>query len=260
MVASVEIDGTGRREGKPVLYHWPWYWHIPRLVPWLLLMLAIVLRGANRDRRALLIFLPPLALSLLGRRAAMLLGMPSLSVNEFGVIFGSLVVGTALLWLNADTLARFHGGMRLALSLGFLLLGILATGLSRDSTLSGEAATLLPLSLFPGVILLMILAATRRLVRRCYDPARFLLWTAICSALFSVAGMTVLANMPMLSQEFGSTGREILFTGLALGLCLYAIDLPYVLLMFGSPFFRQRFRLWLGARPISQPHEPIPRL
>ena len=177
----------------------------------------------------------------------MLLGMPSISVNELGVIFGSLVVGIALLWLNADTLARFHAGMRFALSLGFLLLGALATGLSHDGTLSGEAATLLPLSLFPGIILLMILAATRRLVRGRYDPVRFLLWTAIFSALFSVAGMAVLANMPVFSQEFGSTGRAILFTGLALGLCLYAVNLPYLLLMFRSPFFRQRFLVWLGV-------------
>jgi hypothetical protein len=32
-----------------------------------------------------------------------------------------------------------------------------------------------------------------------------------------------------------------------LGLCLYAIDLPYLLLMFRSPFFRQRFHIWLGV-------------
>jgi hypothetical protein len=40
---------------------------------------------------------------------------------------------------------------------------------------------------------------------------------------------------------------QILVPGLVLGLCVYAVNLPYLLLMFSSPFFRRRFHVWLGV-------------
>ena len=53
----------------------------------------------------------------------------------------------------------------------------------------------------------------------------------------------------MISQ--GTINAPLLFfqtmMGGALGLCLYAVNLPYMLLMFRSSFFRQRFHVWLGG-------------
>ncbi len=47
--------------------------------------------------------------------------------------------------------------------------------------------------------------------------------------------------------------RQIVIPSLVLGSGIYVINLPYVLLMFSSSFFRQRFHAWLGAEPSGVP-------
>jgi hypothetical protein len=230
-----------------VIYRWPWYWHLPRLGPWLLLSLAILLPATNRDRRALLIFLPPLVLILLWHPTTTLIGMHSINIEAFGVIFESLVFAMALLWLNTDKLAGCRAGMRFVVSLGILLLAGLAVGVSYDSPFSRGTAPLLLLAILVGTVLLIILTGARRLTGGRYDPARFLFWMGLCSVSLSLAGMGSLAAVLAVSGQTGPTGREVLWVSIASGLGLYAINLPYLLLMFSSAFFRPRFAAWLGA-------------
>ncbi len=208
--------------------------------------LALVLFKANRDKQALLIFVPLLVLGFLWGPVTKYMGLSSISREEYGLVFESLVLGVALLWLSACRLSHYAGLERFVMSMGALLVGALVTGLTSGGGRWGDTAPLLLIAAAMGAVLLLALTAARRRARGRYDPLRFMLWLALWSALFSTLGTIVLVPLLIVFQShFGLIG--ILLPGLLLSLWLYAINLPYMFLMFSSPFFRRRFQIWLGV-------------
>lgn len=220
--------------------------------PWLLLALAIVLPRANRHRHALLIFIPMLVLGLLWRRVTKLTGMSSANETQFSFVVEFLAVGMALLWLNADRLGGCRGLTRLAAGLGILLLADLAAIVSYWGAFPGQTGMFMVFTAIVSVVLLASLALTRRLARRRYRPVRFMLWLAVWSAVGATAGAAAFVGAMTLANLHSIPSLlpliiEIVVPGVVLGLCLYAVNLPYLLLMFTSPFFRRRFHVWLGV-------------
>jgi hypothetical protein len=261
-VASAHVGGAGPFEGEPALYHWPWYWNLPGLGPWLLLALGIVLPRTNRDPRTLLIFIPMLVLAFLWQRVAGRMGITSANQLMFSFLIEFLAVGAGLLWLNADKLAKYRGVVRCAASLGMLLLADAAAIGAWSRTFPGNIRELLVFTLLTGVVMLASLGLTRRLARRRYHPLRFALWLATWSVLGSLITIVAIAGILALTTSFAIDNLQTAFIqvvvpGLALGLCLGAIHLPYLLLMFTSPFFRRRFQIWLGVEPVSLPAAPV---
>lgn len=253
IVASARIDGAGPFEGQPVFFHWPWYWHLSGLGPWLLLALAVGVPKRNRDRRALLIFVPLAILSLLWPVATKHVNFPSASLDRFNLLFESLVVGLALLWLHADRLRGCPGWVRVPLSLGLMLLAGLVAFVSAGQSLSDPMVIILPIFVAVlGAILLVALALARRMAHRRYAPLAFMSWLAVWTLLLWTV-VTILLTMvnPLLNAQGRDDLRLLLKravqVGLAMGACLYAVNLPYLLLMFRSPFFRRRFQVWLGV-------------
>jgi len=253
-VASARIDRAGPFEGQPVVFHWPWYWHLSRLGPWALLALAVAVPKRNRDRRALLIFVPLAILSLLWPVATRPVAFSSVSLDRFNLLFESLVVGLALLWLHADRLRGYRGWVRVPLSLGLLLLAGLVAFVSAGQTLADPMIFNLPIFVaILGAVLLAPLALARRMTRGRYVPLVFMAWLAVWSLLFTAITAVLLAGVLQFLVSGGTMDLRlrILFwqgvAGLALGVCLYVINLPYMLLMFRSPFFRWRFQIWLGV-------------
>jgi NADH:ubiquinone oxidoreductase subunit K len=252
-VAQTSSGPGGPREGEPVFYHWPWYWHLARLGPWLLLAGAIAVPKRNRDRRTLLIFIPLAILSLLWPLVTSAVNPGSADANE-ALPFESLAVGLALFWLHADRLTRYRSVVRLPVSLGLLLLAGLVTLVSAGWKLSDPTLIIFLISVVVlGAILLATLAITRRLIHRRYVPFRFMLWLGAWNLLLTTAAVVLFAVvfLLLLAPELFEL-RIILLQGvgggLMLGLCLYALNLPYMLLMFSSPFFRRRFQDWLGLK------------
>jgi hypothetical protein len=243
----------------PVSFDWPWYWHLPALLPWLLLGLALALPRTNRNRHALLILVPLLVVGLLWAWVTKLAGMPSASQMQSSFLIEFLLVGLALLWLNADKIGRCRGFMRLAVSLGILLLAALVTALSYGSTFPEAQGIALPIaSTVAGLILLVALALTRWLSHRRYRPLRFLLWLAVWCTLCTLVSATIFVSILMLVsslpiRNLQDVNRQILTPGLLMALCLYAVNFPYLLLMITSPFFRRRFHIWLGIESASVP-------
>jgi len=256
-VASARIRGAGPFESQPVVFHWPWYWHLWRLGPWALLALAVAVPKRNRDHRALLIFVPLAILSLLWPLATKLVPSApsaSVSVDRSNLLFESLVTGLALLWLQADWLRGRPGWVRVPLSLGLMLLAGLVAFVSASQTLAGPMISILPIFVtILGAILLVALALARRMTHRRYVPLAFMVWLAVGSLLFTTVSAALLAGVPqlLLSGDTIDLRLRILLiqsvAGLALGVCLYIINLPYMLLMFRSSFFGPRFRAWLGV-------------
>jgi len=181
-----------------------------------------------------------------------LTGVASASETQFSFFIEFLAVGMALLWLSADTLGRWRGLRWLAAGLGIFLLADLAAVLSYWGTFPGQSRIIIIFTLIVAVILLISLALTRRLVHRRYQPLRFMLWLGVWSMVSSIVGAAAFVGVMVLSVGFPWHNLlpvlvQIVVPGLALSLCLYAVNLPYLLLMFSSPFFRRRFQVWLGV-------------
>jgi hypothetical protein len=259
IAASAKIEGVGLSQSERIVFHWPWYWHLSRLGPWLLLALAIAVPRRNRDRRATLIFVPLVILTLLWPVVAPRVSPSSANREQSSLLFESLVVGLALLWLNADTLRRHHGLVRFPMALGLLLLGSFVTAISSRGAISDPLVIVLLMAIaVMGAILLGALALARRVVHRRYVPLRFMLWLAAGNLLITTAVTILYVVAVTLLITRGTIDLQLLFlrsvvVGLALGLCLYAVNLPYMLLMFTSPFFRRRFHVWLGVRSLLPP-------
>jgi len=231
------------------------------LGPWLLLALGVALPRANRDPRALLIFIPMLVLAFLWQRVAERMGIPSASQLIFSFLIEFLAVGAGLLWLNADRLARYRSLVRFAAGLGLVLLAAAAALLAWSRTFPGNILELLVVTVLIGVVMLVSLGMTRRLARRRYRPLHFALWLATGSILTALGLMAAVAGISTLTgsaviDDLRSAFQRVVVPGLALGICLYAVHLPYLLLMFTSPFFRRRFQIWLGVEPRATQPDP----
>ncbi len=254
--ATPRGGAVGPFVGASVAYHWPWYWHLPRLGLWAFLALAVVVPRRNRNRHVILIFIPLAMLSLLWPVIAQRIRLPSASLDQYSLLFESLVVGLALLWLNADRLGAYHGRRRFLLSLGILILTSLVALLSSGRTpLNPLVIVLLILVTLMGAILLATLALARRLTHGQYAPLPFMLWLAAGSLLLWTVVTVLLTMVSLLLNAQGTADLGLLLkravqVGLALGACLYAVNLPYMLLLFSSPFFRRRFQAWLGVESL----------
>ena len=216
--------------------------------------MAVAVPKRNHDRRALLIFVPLAILGILWPFVTGRVNLPSASLDQFNLLFESLVVGIALLWLHADRLRGYRRWVRVPLSLGLMVLAALVAFISDGRALADPLVIDLPFFVAVlGAALLAALALARRMIHERDAPLAFLGWLAVWSLLFTMVSVALVEGVPQFLTSRATLDlrlRELLWqveAGLALGVCLYVINLPYLLLMFRSSFFRQRFRTWLGV-------------
>ena len=170
----------------------------------------------------------------------------------FSFLVESLVVGTALLWLNAEKVGPYRGLVWFTGSLGILLLADMGVLVSYWGTFPRDNGLFLTFTAIVEVVLLAALALTRRRAHQHCRPWHFMLWLGAWCTIWSIAGAAAFVGVLALSHPYSVSGLStmvgrILEAGVVLSLCLYAVNLPYMLLMFRSPFFRQRFHVWLGV-------------
>ena len=99
IVPSHNLGALGPTGGEPTLYTWRWYYCIPGIALWIVLVLAMVVPRANRTPGVLLILVPVLGVYLVWLGVARLLPFDASEDEVFAVIVLSLTVGTASLWL-----------------------------------------------------------------------------------------------------------------------------------------------------------------
>jgi hypothetical protein len=263
IVVSQAIGALGAEEGTPVPIHGRWYYHVPALPLWALILLLLVVPKANRHRQAWLILIPPMLLIALWQLLARLVSMPDESETT-GLLLLSLAVGWSAVWLLGHLLGR-----RSRIVTFFLMLGLmLAIGVSYCNVyLSAEPGDLrgelVGYGLAAALLLLPIMLAARSCRER-YSPRRFLgrllAWTlAIASVVPLGYAFTILS---LLIVGLAGWGAEIeplerplliwhpmiiMIVGalLATG-ALYLFHLPFLILAFKSPFYHERLEELFG--------------
>lgn len=258
---SSDLASLGPTEGEPTLYTWRWYYCIPGMALWIVLVLAMVVPRANRTPGVLLILVPVLGVYLVWLGFARLLPFSASDNEVFAMIVLSLTVGTASLWLlghlsaNGPWLKMLIGALAVAAGVSFV--GTLSFGLG----LGGETAQFVfLLSILMAAIVLGYALAGWRLRGRC-RPLRLVVLLSLGTIATTVAGMFLLfAVWSTLSGEWpGMVVRIVIFvviSGLIIGTCVALISLPFVLIGLRSPLFRPRLLACLRLQ--SAPENPVP--
>jgi hypothetical protein len=267
-VPSANLGDAGTQQSEAVNFDWKWSYTAPGFVIWLALIPAIVLPKANRNPRILLILVPLLIVNLLWLVFKKALGMSSSDASQFDTLFHSMAVGITVLWLVVHYFNRLGGFVRFLLSF-VTVVAVAALGiLSYTTEFSNEVFLFLA---FFAFLTITILCATAAAGKRChwkYYPLRFMLWLALWTILVSLCttfGLFIVGTAIMSPGSWPDTLEAILmlsFVGLIIGLCLYALNFPFMILGFVNPFFRERLIACLRLKstpttvPRSNPHRP----
>ena len=252
---SAYLGDMGPHRGEAVNYYWKWYHSASGLAMWPALILAIVVPRTNRDIRVLLILLPLVIVNILWWYFMKRVRMNSADACEITLIFHSMTVGVAVLWLMAKCFVRFGGAIRFLLSFGTVVIVAGLGPLSYFAEFSNETTMFLALFVFMALTMVVAITLSRRSCGGKYRPVCFMLWLAlwtVAGGMFATFGFLIVTSTLMSSGP--DIHRAILMyalAGLIFGLCLYILNLPFMILGFSSPFFRERFCACLRLKPAA---------
>jgi len=256
IVPSADLGGVGPAQGQASVYNWSWTYSAQGLLLWLVLALAIVLPKSNRDRRILWILVPVLVSAACWTVFKRIIGATSSDAYPLDALMYSVLVGLAVLWLVAPGLSRTRGMARFLGALGILAAVAYVACLSYGIGLARGMRALVIMPIVLGLALLVAMAGAAWQGRRRGGPVRFMLtlavWTvagglAVLCGYFLV--MTGLASR-LSGEDLMRVLPQVLLMGLILGAFLYVLNLPFMVLGFTSPFFRERLYACLGLRPV----------
>lgn len=238
-------------ESETVVYHWPLYRHLSRLIPILTVLLLLVF-APNRRPGAWPVLLPALIL-------LPILPLPAhwTGLTMYGLYFivdaaSILVFGLTVLWLSAYMLADLPRRATVLYAFGFLVFsGIL--GLTGISTFA-ITEELLMAGLVYAIAIVVALAAlflSGFSCRKRYSPGRFLIRLFAVTVL-GFGGVWIVLHaifriMPLLLSDEISFNRirwavqdEMIPVLIAFPV-LFVILLPFMALAFRAPVYRSRF-------------------
>jgi hypothetical protein len=234
--------------------------HLCLFLPWIAVLLLFIL-PANRNPAAWWVLAP------LGTVAAIACAVPAELAGQlsevtdlFSLSFTSLAFGLASVWLTAPYLGRFP-----RVAVFFLALVILEVGSAVAYALRADwesfGVELLAFLMFlacSALVTTLAMTLAALLCRRRYTPFRLAFWTAVF-----LAAVWLLIAAPFLGLAAVDAGAEALTETapyvLLLALVTFIVVLPFLLLAFLQPHYRERlFALWHLPRPGPAPSpEPV---
>jgi len=257
--SSEDIGSLGIKEGTATLYPWKWYYSVPALGLWIVLALAILLVRENRDPRILLIFIPIFLVRVFWSRFQFILGAPFGANSEapsevlevFRALIDALAIGVAVLWLLAYKLGNRNRIITLVRAL------VLLAGVTIIAAVLYQVWIPFDLVIFQSLVIatmLVIFVLAGWGCRKRYGPCRFMLWLALWAMVISIAA--IIAYFLIFEGQVEELIRQmpkVLYVGFIFGLYIYILNLPFMILAFASPFFRERFYAYfhLKSMPIS---------
>ena len=245
----------GPNDSVPVLFHWRWYYHVPTLLPWALIVLLLVGLKANRHRQAWLILIPLGLVLIVWGMPLRLLSMPSETMETLGFFFVSTAMAWSMVWLLGHCLAIRNRTITFFLILGAMLAMGAVSYAGRIERVDHAASMLIPFGFYVAIGLLAMTFTGYVCRENCSMP-RFLGWLfawicIVAMALMLIYGVAMMMLLPGL-EVLGMLAFMMVVATLFLGGTLYLIILPFVILAFKSPFYQERFenifRVKVGRR------------
>lgn len=254
IVPSADIGQLGPHEGETAGFNWKWYYSAARWIIWLALILAFVAPKANHNIQALWVLVPLGIVNILWCFFMESAHMNSTDALQFGIIFHSMAVAVAVLWLIMHYFKGFGGVIRFLLSFTTVVIIAGLGTLAYSTEISTEMAFFLILFTLMTFTMLIAITLSRRFCGETYRPICFLLLLVpsillvglVTSSAFFLIGYIIFSSGP------NSVLEILIFIcfGLFFGLFLYMLNLPFLILGFVHPFFRERFCACLRLKPV----------
>jgi len=251
IVPTADMDVHGPSEGTAVLFHWKWYYGPARFAMWLFAGLAIVLVKANRNVRSLAILAPLLAVIVMWALIRAALPDDAGSETMFSLLVYSVTAGITLLWLLAHKLDGLNPIVAFFAALAVMVVVSTVGVISYDVHFGGEAeVVIIMLCVLEAGMLFGFLRAARA-CRGSFSLRRFLtrvgFWTFLCS----VGLMFVFWLVGFLAGH-GTDLEDVvecLLAGGFVGILIFAINVPFIVLAFHNKFLGERLRACLRLEP-----------
>jgi hypothetical protein len=264
ILASQHLGDLGAGTSAPAILDWRWYYQVPGLAFWCLVVLPLALVKENRRRQAWAIVLPLLAVLVAGRMISILLALSPATGEAFGRFVMTLATAWTIVWLLEPWFAG-RGGVRsffaaLVVMWAIALLSYLGNfGLAYSDDLLPWASCYAIATL----ALLLSMAISGRCCRTTFSSGRFMAWLLLWLVLATVVGVLLLAVGVVVFEAATEGIGALMFLAVALpgaliaggigGVLLYLANLPFLLVASRSVLYRDRFlrALQLRASPTA---------
>ena len=227
-------------------------------LPWFGLLTLLLLK-VNRSPQAWWIWLPTVCLLGLGLVLSRTLAfIPSEPLDLLNQMFVALALGIAAVWLTSPYLVRHSRfrtllGMLLSLAAFSLLAG--AVQLDWTAELSLNAVFLAFLAVFV-VVMMVALGLAGFTCRRSFRPMRFALCLLGCSLASWIALASPWLAFAWIMSDGNVSWLETLASLLVLSGVSYGTLLPFLVLSFANPLFRERLKQVLHLPEASHASAP----
>jgi hypothetical protein len=245
IVASQDVGQLGPRDGAPVVVAWRWHYVIPDWPLWALLALLLVAPRANRRRQAWLILVPLGLVLIVWRMPATLLSMSDGVTESLGFLVVTGVMGWSMVWLLVPWLALRNRFLAfLSLSAVMLAVGLLSF---YCNFADADGLPLFVVYCLCVLIALLAMMITSLFCRKRCSLGRFLGWLIVWNVAATMGLMLVYGALMALAAILMADWRILVhvamimvFTALLVAGVLYALNLPFLILAFKSPFYGDR--------------------
>ena len=262
IIPTSNLGQISSQEIQETLYKWKFAYTVLGSLIWLPLILVIGIFRDNRNYRITYLLIALLVVNLIWWSFLKATnGEGSSNATEFDITFQSFTIGLALLWLTAHKFSKYHGLLRIFLSLIIMTLVLIMGILSIIADFNKTTELMFILFIFVAFATLLAFAFAGKYCRKEYHPKRFMLWLVLFLPIWSMiamAGYLLVGNAIMNSSANPLEFVMATIAGLIFGLLIYALNLPFLIMGFVSPFFRERFCACLGLKPrdlIAEQHE-----
>ena len=251
-MASWEISERGTSISQPVFLQWHWYNYFRSLPIWALIVFLLIVPRENRNRQAWLILIPLVVLPGILYLPAISRLMDPLTAEIDGFLIGTGVLAWSVVWL----MGHWLGGGRRRSTFWLILIVMLAIGLLSCLCQFEGADDLVQLLIIYSLCvfdLLLAMMLAGYFCRKKYSTPRFLgfllLWvgaTAVgLAAIFGIFLIVITFDL----QAIVTIAIILIPVSLFLGGVIYLINLPFLILAFKSPFYRERFeRIFINGQ------------
>jgi len=255
-VASQDIGNLGPKESEPTRITCHWMSGMARLLPWVLVGLLLIWQ-ARRDRRALAVLIPLIAIYLIWSIARQMLPFDSIAVNMLAQGISDVSAALAVLWLVLTHLTCDRRKATFLLSL-MVMMAVAAIGPLGELSAAEDYETITRL-LSAGVGALAIsgsLMLAGLCSRKAGLGARFVTWWLVWLLLLTVASVVAVAATVILIEDhslewFFIRIYDTLLVGLVVSAAACLVSLPFVILALESLSHRLRLESYLGV-PLRQ--------
>ena len=259
IVASQEITGVGTCVSDPVVVDWHWYYNAATAAPWALIALLLVVPKANRNRQAWLILIPPVAVLIVWRGLALLLGVSVASEQQTSCLVMSAAMAWTAVWLLGHWLRSRYSTVRffsiLAVMAGVGALSLFCSGAGDDSSMPLVAFAVYYGLVVVGLVAAMMLAG--RFCRKRFSGLRFGLWLLLWIEVVTV-GVPMLIFLGVFGWMAIAEGPSARFAGglivipvmmAMLAGIVYVFNLPFLIVGTRSTLYRRRLEGMFRGSP-----------